>query len=200
MKPIKRLTKLTNNWLFVLAGLLMAIGLVCMGCSSVANSPSDSQGDEAMSFKLTSPAFEQGAIIPNKYTADGPDVSPQLLWTDPPEGTKSFALICDDPDAPAGTWVHWVIYNIPKDKFRFEENMPKSETLADGSLQGTNDFRKVGYGGPCPPPGKPHRYFFKLYALDIRLALPPRATKQMVLNAMKGHILTEAVLVGLYNR
>ena len=151
-------------------------------------------------LEIESPAFRDGGYIPEKYTCSAEDISPPLMWKAVPRGTKSFVLICDDPDAPVGIWVHWVIYNIPKDKFRFEENMPKSETLADGSLQGTNDFRKVGYGGPCPPPGKPHRYFFKLYALDIRLALPPRATKQMVLNAMKGHILAEAVLVGLYNR
>src|SRR3989304_2756237 len=119
-----------------------------------------------MSIQLTSSAFTDGSPIPARHTCDGPDVSPMLKWSGAPAGTKSFALICDDPDAPAGTWVHWVIYGIPPDTTDLPEGVPPDETLPDGSRQGKNDFGRIGYGGPCPPPGKPHRYYFKIYALD----------------------------------
>src|SRR5438445_12680380 len=119
----------------------------------------------AMSFQITSTAFSNGASIAKNYTCDGPDVSPSLNWTGAPAGTQSFALIADDPDAPAGTWVHWVLYNLPAGVSELPENIAKVESLdLDGARQGRNDFRRPGYGGPCPPPGPPHRYFFKLYA------------------------------------
>src|SRR5262249_12485986 len=121
-------------------------------------------------------------------------------WSDAPQGTKGFALVCDDPDAPAGTWVHWVIYNVPPSTTGFDEKVPASETLASGAKQGVNDFKRIGYGGPCPPPGKPHRYFFKLYALDSEPSLKPRATKPDLLKAMEGHILAESSLMGTYQR
>jgi Raf kinase inhibitor-like YbhB/YbcL family protein len=153
-----------------------------------------------MAFIITSPAFKEGDLIPKKFTCDGPDVSPQLRWGDSPKGTKSFALIADDPDAPVGTWVHWVVFNLPGETTDLMEDVPTQETLPNGARQGLNDFKRVGYGGPCPPPGKPHRYYFKLYALDTPLNLKPRATKTQVLEAIKGHILGEAQLMGRFGR
>jgi Raf kinase inhibitor-like YbhB/YbcL family protein len=153
-----------------------------------------------MSFQLATAAFSAGGAIPRKFTCDGPDVSPKLAWSDPPGKTQSFALIMDDPDAPAGTWVHWVIYDLPADTRELAEGVAKQEQLSNGARQGRNDFGKIGYGGPCPPPGKPHRYFFKLCALDAKLDLKAGATKADVERAMKGHILTQAELIGRYAR
>ncbi|MCL6480780.1 MAG: YbhB/YbcL family Raf kinase inhibitor-like protein [Firmicutes bacterium] len=153
-----------------------------------------------MELHLTSTAFEPNGTIPKRHTCDGPDVSPPLAWNDPPAGTQSFALIMDDPDAPAGTWVHWVLFNLPASARALPENVPKVEQLADGALQGRNDFRRIGYGGPCPPKGPAHRYFFKLYALDTRLALRAGATRADVERAMAGHILAQGELVGRYGR
>ena len=153
-----------------------------------------------MSFTLSSNAFVNADLIPRKYTADGVDVSPPLKWTKPPERTKSFALICDDPDAPVGTWVHWIIYGIDPGDRTLSEGVPTKDVLADGAIQGLNDFSKVGYGGPAPPRGPTHRYFFKLYALDIDSKLKPHSTKEELVNAMKGHILAEAELIGKYKR
>ncbi|RMH08046.1 MAG: YbhB/YbcL family Raf kinase inhibitor-like protein [Nitrospirae bacterium] len=153
-----------------------------------------------MTFTLTSSAFQEGAFIPKKYTCEGPDVSPPLQWQGVPQGTRSLALICDDPDAPMGTWVHWVLFNIPPTETSLPEGVPPQETFRSGAIHGINDFRRVGYGGPCPPPGKPHRYYFKLYALDTVLHLKPRATKAQVVTATKGHILAEAQLMGRYGR
>lgn len=153
-----------------------------------------------MKLTLTSSAFEAGGTIPKKFTCDGPDVSPALNWNDPPAGTQSFALIADDPDAPVGTWVHWVLYDLPADARSLVENMPKQEQLSNGACQGRNDFGKIGYGGPCPPPGKPHRYFFKLYALDAKLNLKAGAAKADAEKAMQGHILAQGELMGRYGR
>ena len=153
-----------------------------------------------MALELKTTAFAPGGAIPKKFTCDGPDVSPALTWGAPPAGTQSFALIMDDPDAPVGTWVHWVLYDLPAAARELAENVPKSEELAGGARQGRNDFRKTGYGGPCPPPGPPHRYFFKLYALDAKLNLKAGATKADVEKAMKGRILAQAELVGRYGR
>ena len=153
-----------------------------------------------MAFQIKSTAFEHGGNIPKKYTCDGADISPPLSWTSPPEATKSLALICDDPDAPVSTWVHWVAFNIPADKRMLHKDVPKNNELPDGTLQGKNSWGKIGYNGPMPPPGKPHRYFFKIYALDAVLDISSGATKQELLNAMEGHILAEAQLMGLYKR
>ncbi len=159
------------------------------------------QGGSAMgSLKITSTAFEPGAAIPKKFTCEGPDVSPALSWSDPPAGAQSFALIADDPDAPVGTWVHWVLYDLPADARSLAENIPKEGQLPNGARQGRNDFRKIGYGGPCPPPGKPHRYFFKLYALDAKLNLKAGATKTEAERAMQGHILAQGELIGRFAR
>ena len=151
-------------------------------------------------MKLTSEAFSEGQTIPAKYTCDGADSSPPLQWSGAPPGTKSFAIICDDPDAPMGRWVHWVLYGLPASTLALPEKLPTSDTLPDGAKQGVTDFKRTGYGGPCPPPGKPHRYVFKLYALDTEPALKSRATRPDLLKAMHGHVLAEATLVGLYQR
>ncbi len=153
-----------------------------------------------MAFTISSPAFQEGEDIPTSYTCDGKDISPEIAWTGAPEGTRSFALICDDPDAPAGTWVHWVVYNIPSQSKGFPKGIPAIKELPDGTRQGINDFHRVGYGGPCPPKGPAHRYFFKLYALDTKLDLSPGATKRQLLSAIKGHVLGEAHLMGKYRR
>ena len=157
-------------------------------------------GGMAMGFELNSSAFKENDVIPKKYTCDDRDLSPPLKWSHPPEGTKSFALISDDPDAPVGTWVHWVLYDLPAEARELPEGVLTSETLSNGAKQGLTDFHRVGYGGPCPPPGSYHRYFFKLYALDTKLNLPPRATKSQLLEAMKGHIVGETELMGRYKR
>ena len=153
-----------------------------------------------MAFDLTSGAFKVGDLIPRKHSCDGGDVSPALSWTEPPAGTTSLALVADDPDAPAGTWVHWVIYDLPPTTRGLPEGVPPAETLKDGGRQGTNSFRKVGYGGPCPPRGTTHRYFFKLYALDRMLGLAAGVTKQDVTKAMEGHVKGQAELMGRYGR
>ncbi|MFC7048694.1 YbhB/YbcL family Raf kinase inhibitor-like protein [Emcibacter nanhaiensis] len=152
-------------------------------------------------MQLASISFEPGQTVPSQYTCEGANISPELHWSDAPENTQTFALITDDPDAPAGTWVHWVMYNIPADTGALPENLPKSETLENGIHQGRNDFPATGYGGPCPPRGHgPHRYFFKLYALDTVLELKKGVTKAELERAMQGHILAKAELMGLYER
>ena len=145
-------------------------------------------------LEISSPVFPEGGEIPSKYTCDGDDASPPLAFTGIPEKARSLVLIVDDPDAPAGTWVHWVVWNIPPDTREIPEN-----SVPDGALQGTNDFGKRKYGGPCPPSGT-HRYFFKLYALDANLSLPPGATKAQVEGAMNGHVVARAERVGRYAR
>jgi Raf kinase inhibitor-like YbhB/YbcL family protein len=149
---------------------------------------------------ITSGAFTQGSAIPTRHTCDGTDLSPALAWGQPPEATKSLALICDDPDAPAGTWVHWVLFNLPAGTRSLPEAVPSDRELAQGARQGLNDFGKIGYGGPCPPKGPAHRYYFKLYALDATLPLPAGATKSQVEKAMQGHILAQGELMGRYGR
>jgi Raf kinase inhibitor-like YbhB/YbcL family protein len=152
-----------------------------------------------MPFELTSPVFAPGESIPTRYTCDGDDISPPLAWTDPPAGTQSLALICDDPDAPVGTWVHWVLYNLPPDARSLPEAVPSDADLPRGGRHGENSWRRLGYGGPCPPSGT-HRYFFKLYALDTVLDLDAGVDKKQVLRAMEGHVLAEAELMGVYSR
>ncbi len=157
-------------------------------------------GGAAMGFEIKSAAFKANDVIPKKYACDGENISPPLEWNDPPAGTNSFALVVDDPDAPMGTWVHWVTYNIPQDIRELPEGFPQSETFPDGTKQGFNGSRQVGYEGPCPPPGPYHRYHFKLCALDGALDLPPGTTQTKLLDAMKGHLLAETELVGRYKR
>jgi Raf kinase inhibitor-like YbhB/YbcL family protein len=154
---------------------------------------------EAKNMKLESSAFVANELIPAKYTCQGQDISPPLSWDSPPIGTKSIALICDDPDAPGKTWAHWVVYNLPPDLVSLPENIPPTKILSSGGLQGINDFGRIGYGGPCPPSGT-HRYFFKLYALDQVLDLQAGATKAQLESVMKNYILGYAELVGLYRK
>jgi len=159
-----------------------------------------------MALEMKSSAFSNNKEIPKKFTCDGADVSPALSWTNSPQGTRSFALVMDDPDAPPGTWVHWVLYDLPSNISTLQDNIPKKETLPSGAKQGLcwgvadDEFDRVGYYGPCPPPGKPHRYFFKLYALDKVLGLPPKSTKSQLVHAMEGHIIAQSELIGLYKR
>jgi Raf kinase inhibitor-like YbhB/YbcL family protein len=158
-------------------------------------SVSSSKEVNAMStIQITSPAFQNNGLIPRQYTCDGKDINPPLMIADCPQGTKSLALICDDPDAPVGIWVHWVVWNIDPSVKEIKEN-----AVPQGAVQGINDFRKHSYGGPCPPSGT-HRYFFKVYALDTMFAISPNSTKADLEKAMKGHILAEGRLVGLYKR
>ena len=153
-----------------------------------------------MSFTLKATAFPNGGGIPKKYTCDGADLSPALSWDDAPAGTQSLALIVDDPDAPMGTWTHWLIWNIPAKATLLPEDTPKMNLLDNGARQGGNDFKRIGYGGPCPPPGKPHRYFFKLYALDARLEVKAGAVRSELEPALQPHILAQAQWMGTYGR
>jgi len=152
-----------------------------------------------MRIEIKSRVFENEGMIPRKYTCDGDDISPPLSWHSVPEETKSIAVICDDPDAPMGTWVHWVVYDIPPETRELKENVTPEREMDIGGIQGMNDFKKVGYGGPCPPGGT-HRYFFKIFALDSCLELGPGATKDQLLIAMEGHILAKGELIGKYSR
>jgi len=153
-----------------------------------------------MSIQIICAAFKEGESIPVKYTCDGENVSPALNWSGAPEGTKSFALICDDPDAPGRTWIHWVVYNIPATMTSLHEAVPMKKTVLNNIIQGTTSFRKIGYGGPCPPRGPAHRYFFKIYALDTELNLKAGASENELLKAMEGHILAKGQLMGRYSR
>ena len=154
----------------------------------------------SFAMELKSETFKNGGTIPQKYTCDGEDMSPPLSWSNLPIGTKSLALISDDPDAPVGTWVHWVVYGLPSHLSGLDESVPKIPQLENGVKQGLTDFKRVGYGGPCPPPGKPHHYYFKLYALDQILDLPPGVTKAALLKAVEGHVLAHTELIGIYER
>ena len=153
-----------------------------------------------MNFSLSTKAFTAGSDIPAKYTCQGEDVSPALSWSEAPKHTQSFALLVIDPDAPAGDFTHWVLYDLPPATRQLPEAVAASEQLPDGSRQGVNGFRRTGYGGPCPPAGKAHRYYFRLYALDKKLDLAPGATRDALESAMKGHVLAQAELMGRYQR
>jgi len=172
---------------------------VCICLSPSGKSFAQEKGG-TMSLQISSAAFSAGEAIPRKFTCDGPDASPQLKWNDAPANTQSIALIMDDPDAPGGTWVHWVLYDLPANNRELSEGVAKQEQLPSGARQGRNDFGKIGYGGPCPPPGKPHRYFFKLYALDTMLGGAKITNKADLLAAMKGHIVAQAELMGKYKK
>jgi Raf kinase inhibitor-like YbhB/YbcL family protein len=171
----------------------------CSKNESKENKETEKTGGAQMALKITSAAFEEGGMIPSQFTCDGKDISPSLTWTGIPEKTKSIALICDDPDAPRGIWVHWVLFNLPPDVTELAEAIPRGDTLANGARQGVTDFGRHGYGGPCPPSGT-HRYYFKLYALDTMLTLDVKSTKDDLVEAMEGHILAEAQLMGKYKR
>lgn len=182
---------------------LMCLILLLSGCTGLNNA--DSPAEEApaptsevaaqdVSLTITSPAFALDQPIPAKFTCDGDDISPPLRWDRPPRGAQSLTLIMDDPDAPVGTWVHWVVFNLPPDVPGLPENAIE---LPEGSGTGQNSWGRLGYGGPCPP-SDTHRYFFKLYALDTRLDVPDGASKEQLLKLMDGHILAQAELMGTY--
>jgi len=156
--------------------------------------------DPSAKLELKTSAFRPARAIPPQFTCSGADLSPSLSWNQSPPRTQSFVLIVDDPDAPAGTWVHWVVYNLPASARQLPEGVPRGESVAGGGRQGLNDFPSNGYGGPCPPPGKPHRYFFRLYALDAVLSLSGPVRRQDVDSAMKGHVLARAELMGTFGR
>ena len=189
-----------------LAYAVIAVGIIAWNCPSGAepvpvidSGKTEVMEDTAMAITITSSAFEDGGMIPKKHTCDSVNVSPPLTWAGVPDSAVSLALICDDPDAPSRTWVHWVMYNIPPDTNSLSEGVSKDSLLANGAIQGMTDFKKVGYGGPCPPSGT-HRYFFKLYALDFTPKFKTHATKAELLKAMEGHVLAEGVLMGRYER
>jgi hypothetical protein len=176
--------------------LALIIGLSIFAINGfVLNEPNSSKSTK---IKIESPAFNRNQIIPTKYTCDGENISPPLKWSNFPYRTVSFVIICDDPDAPGGNWVHWVIYNIPA-KLQLNENIPNLERLPDGTMQGKNSWGKIGYGGPCPPSGT-HKYIFKIYALDNFLDIPGGATKKEVLQAMNGKVIAKGELIGKYKR
>ncbi|MEO2083610.1 MAG: YbhB/YbcL family Raf kinase inhibitor-like protein [Desulfurobacteriaceae bacterium] len=152
-------------------------------------------------MRIFSPVFGNGEFIPVKYTCDGMDISPPLLFLEVPESVKSFALLVDDPDAPTGVFTHWIIYDIPGEFEGLPEDIPPAPELEYGIKQGVNSFGRIGYGGPCPPPGKPHRYFFVLFGLDVpNLGIPAGADKATFLEAIEGHVVAQDELVGLYGR
>jgi Raf kinase inhibitor-like YbhB/YbcL family protein len=180
------------------------VAAAVLAVSAFAGGPGKGKGVIKMGLEVKSSAFKNAGEIPRKFTCDGQDVSPGLAWTGLPKATKSLAIIMDDPDAPPGTWVHWILYDIPGDSSGLEEGVPKKEALGNGAKHGlcwgVEDFDRVGYYGPCPPPGTPHRYYFKVYALDKALGIAPRATKNGLLKAMEGHILAQGELMGKYKR
>ena len=177
--------------------------MTALGCLLLGLNAPDvwaAEHSEKSTMQVSSTAFAEGEAIPAKYTCDEKNVSPPLKWSGIPAGTKSLALLADDPDAPAGTWVHWVLYDLPASVTQLPEDLPKGQHTPGGGKQGLNDFKHLGYGGPCPPSGKPHRYFFKLYALDAILDLKPGASKKNVEHAMEKHTLAQAQLMGTYER
>ena len=149
---------------------------------------------------VSSPAFAEAAPIPRAHTCDGEDASPALRWEGLPENAASLALICEDPDAPRGTFIHWVLWNLPPDTRELPEDLPKSAALPSGAKQGRNDFGSVGYRGPCPPPGHPHRYYFRLFALDAMLKGIGEASASDLRRAMERHILGAGAVMGTYGR
>ncbi|OFX16913.1 MAG: phosphatidylethanolamine-binding protein [Armatimonadetes bacterium RBG_16_58_9] len=199
-RRLRRLSRREAVKMNRVGALLGAIALVLCSCRSENTAISQPKGEyKKMQIKVTSSAFSEGQMIPPKYTCDGANVSPPLAWDGIPTNALTIALISDDPDAPAKTWVHWVLYNLPANVKELPENVKPEKKLANGALQGTNDSGKIGYSGPCPPSGT-HRYYFKIYALDKRLDLQPGATKPQLLEAMTSHILAEGQLMGKYRR
>jgi Raf kinase inhibitor-like YbhB/YbcL family protein len=180
-------------WPLILISALLITAVLPEGCES--GEPPEVE----TTLALSSAAFQEGGSIPDMYTCDGQDISPQLSWGELPAGTRSLALIVDDMDT-SGKFTHWVIFSIPSDSHELAEGVPAQPQLSGGALQGRNDFGNIGYGGPCPPSGKPHRYRFTLYALDVSLDLEAGASKKQVLGAVEGHIIAQGQLIGTYQR
>ncbi len=174
---------------------------VLTGCLALAPGwGSGSQGPATAALRVRSADFPSGGDIPPRFTCDGGDVSPALDWGEPPKATQSFVLIADDPDAPGGTWVHWVLFDVPAGTRTLGREVPRDGQLANGARQGRNDFGRIGYGGPCPPAGQRHRYLFRLFALDTRLGLRPGATRSEIDRAAQGHVLARGEWMGRYAR
>jgi Raf kinase inhibitor-like YbhB/YbcL family protein len=197
-----RAGKRERTWQVVATAVaILVFALVLASYSRLfARASSSPNGDNAMSLTISSPSFANGGDIAKKFTCDGADVSPQFAWNGPPAGTQTFALLADDPDAPVGNWNHWTLWDLPASSRGLPEGVSKEARLPDGSQQGMNDFHKTGYNGPCPPPGKPHRYYFKLFALDAKLDLKSGAGKRELEAAMKGHVLAQGEWMGRYGR
>ena len=176
---------------------LFCVAILLLACEAEKPAPPE---EGKMELSISSQAFREGEAIPAKYTCQGQDISPPLSWGEAPSGTRSFALILDDPDAPGGVFTHWVLFNLPSDTRKLEEAVPAQAQLPDRALQGKNDFGKIGYNGPCPPSGPAHRYRFTLYALGKPLDLKAGTSRQQVLDAMKGNILAQGRLTGTYRR
>jgi len=181
-----------------LSAALILLGTAAVGCKPEEEGKMGKL--EVAAMTVSSPAFQHRGAIPKEFTADGDNVSPPLHWPDVPDGTKSIALVCEDPDAPRGTFVHWVIFNIGPETRELPRGVPASAKLAYGALQGKNDLGKIGYAGPAPPRGRPHRYFFRLYALDAMLDLEGGATRGQLSGAIEGHVLAEGEIMGTYGR
>jgi hypothetical protein len=184
--------------------LIIVLSLIFFACQNKNTGTSrDKQTQKTerkgSELKLSSSSFKDGEMIPVRYTCEGENLSPQLSWTGIPVGTKSLAILCDDPDAPAGDWVHWVVFNIPPEATELQESFPRDKKLNDGSCQGSNDFGKYGYDGPCPPSGT-HRYFFKLYAVDKLLEKDTGITKAELLEEIEGHVLGQVQIKCKYKR
>jgi hypothetical protein len=180
--------------------LLLPLFILLPSCAANEEAAPASEEESLIAIGLSSPAFRHGDAIPTMYACDGDDISPPLQWSDVPAGAQSLALIVDDPDAPSGTWVHWLLYDILPETRGLPEDVVPAASLPGGGSQGSNSWNRLGYGGPCPPGGNSHRYFFKLYALDTTLDLASGATKDQLLAAMEGHILARGELMGAYAR
>jgi len=180
--------------------ILGTVAVLLAASEAQAGAPSAVGKGQAMGFTITTPAFKDGATIPKKFTADGADVSPALAWKGTPPGTQALALVVDDPDAPVGTWVHWLVYDLPPATTGLAEGIGKNAKLPTGSKEGANSWGNSAWGGPSPPKGKPHRYFFKLFALSSPLGLAAGASMEELTKAMTGKILVEAIVMGTYGR
>ena len=185
---------------FFVLPMLIIPGILLPACSKSGQQTRTHQGKPVSDIKLTCPAFSNGAAIPIVHTCDGDDFSPPLAWEGIPDSAKSICLVCDDPDAPGGTWVHWILFNLPDSVKQFPEALPKTEVTFYGARQGLNDFGRMGYWGPCPPPGKAHRYFFRIYALDIMLPLAAGIHRSTLDSAMTTHVLGSGEMFGSYKR
>lgn len=193
-----------KEFVYLTVGCFVVLSLIMASCKAKESedevSSSAFEEDVKTTIVLSSTAFKEGEKIPVRYTCDGQDISPDLTWDESPQLTEVFVLIVDDPDAPGGIFTHWVLFNIPSNIYQFGEGVPTQGQLENGTLQGKNDFGRIGYGGPCPPKGSSHRYRFTIYALDQRLKLEAGVSKKQVVNAMQDHILAQGRLTGTYQR
>ncbi len=200
MYPQLRSQKLKTMRVVCYSLAIVYFALRIVGCGGNEAELSESKLDS--NWHLQSSAFAEGGEIPEQFTCEGADISPALSWSDPPSGTQSLALLMDDPDAPGGTFTHWILYNLSPNLRNLDENLPRPPTISglNNANQGRNDFGKIGYGGPCPPRGSTHHYRFRLFAIDTKPALSPEAARSDFFNAIEGHVLAEARLTGLFGR